>query len=65
MLVSCIDSTTLYSLEREKGFAVQDVPRDGNCLFSVVKIQLENLGIQLGERNQLVEHLQSCPYTHI
>ena len=67
MLVSCVEDATLNSLVREKEFAVQDVPRGGNYLFSAVKIQLENLGIQLGERNlraRVVEHLQSRPYTH-
>ena len=65
--VLCTDEATLKSLARERGFAVQDVTRDGNCLFSAIGMQLENLGIQLGERNmraELVEHLQSHPYTH-
>ena len=31
MLVSSTDDAILNSLVREKGFAVQDVPRDGNC----------------------------------
>ena len=46
---------------------VRDVPRDGNCLFSAVAVQLDSLGIQPGEtslREQLVEHLQAHPYTH-
>ena len=50
--VSCTDEAILNSLARERGFVVQDVPRDGNCLFSAVSMQLENLGIQHGERNQ-------------
>ena len=57
----------MNTLARERGFAVQDVPRDGNCLFSAVCMQLENVGIQLGEINlrvELVEHLQTHPYTH-
>ena len=36
-------------------------------LFSAVSVQLENVGIQNGRRNlraELVEHLQSSPYTH-
>ena len=64
--VSLVDESTLSSLAREKGFAVRDVPRDGNCLFSAVAMTLENLGVQLGDRNlreELVEHLQSHPYT--
>ena len=42
-------------------------PEMENCLFSAVGMQLEGVGIQLGERNlraELVEHLQSRPYTH-
>ena len=39
------DEATLNPLAREKGFAVQDVPRDGDCLFSAVAVQLENVGI--------------------
>ena len=34
---------------------------------AAVAVQLENLGVQLGDRNlreELVEHLQSHPYTH-
>ena len=61
------DEATLNSLARERGFAVQDVPGDGDCLFSAVGLQLENVGIQSGRRNlraELVEHLQSSPYTH-
>ena len=57
----------MNSLARERGFTVQDVSRDGNCLFSAEGVQLENLGIQIGDRNlraELVEHLQSTPYTH-
>ena len=36
-------------------------------LFSAVSVQLENVGIQSGRRNlraELVEYLQSSPYTH-
>ena len=61
------DETTLNLLTRQRGFTVRDVPRDGNCLFSAVEMQLENFGIQPGEtslREQLVKHLQSHPYTH-
>ena len=57
----------MYSLARERGFTVEDVPGDGDCLFSAVRMLLENIGIQSGRRNlraELVEHLQSSPYTH-
>ena len=57
----------MNSLARERGFAVQDVPRDGDCLFSAVGVQLENIGIQSDRRNlraEIVEHLQTSPYTH-
>ena len=46
---------------------VRDVPRDGDCLFSAVAVQLNSLGIQPGEtslRKQLVEYLEAHPYTH-
>ena len=54
-------------LARERGFSVRDVPRDGDCLFSAVAVQLNVLGIQPGEmslREQLVEYLEAHPYTH-
>ena len=44
-----IDEVTLNSLARDRGFSVRDVPRDGNCLFSAVAVQLDRLGIQPGE----------------
>ena len=43
------------------------MPKDSNCLFSAVEVQLDSLGIERGEtslREQLVEYLQSHPYTH-
>ena len=61
------DEVTLNSLAQERGFSVGDVPRDGNCLFSAVAMQLEKLGIPPGEtslRQQLMEYLQEHPYTH-
>ena len=61
------DEATMNSLARERGFAVQDVPGDGDCLFSAVGVQFENIGIQSSRRNlraELVEHLQSTPYIH-
>ena len=56
----------MNSLDRERGFLVRDVPRDGDCLFSAVTMQLDSFGIQPGEtslREQLVEYLQAHPYT--
>ena len=62
------DETILNSLARERGFSVRDVPRDGDCLFSAVAVQLNSLGILPGETNlreQLVEYLEAHhPYTH-
>ena len=55
------DQGTLNSLVRERGLSVQEVPRDANCLFSAVEVQLHHLGIERGEtslREQLVEYLQ-------
>ena len=60
------NEVTLITLALQRGFSVRDVPRDSNCLFSVVAVQLDSLGIQPGEtglREQLTEHLQSHPYT--
>lgn len=51
----------LNSLAQERDFSVRYVPRDGNCLFSAVTVQLNSLSIQPGEtglREQLVEYLQ-------
>ena len=56
----------LNSLAQELGFSIRDVPRDGDCLFSAVAVQLNSLGIQPGETNlreQLVEYLEAHPYT--
>ena len=61
------DEAILNSLAQERGFSVIDVPRDGDCLFSAVAVQLNSLGIQPGEtslREQLVEYLEAHPYTH-
>ena len=60
VVVSYTDEAILNSPARERGFGVQYVPRDGNCLFSAVAMQLENVGIQLGERNlreELIKHV--------
>ena len=60
------DEAVLNSFARERGFSVTDVPRDGNCLFSAVEVQLNSISIKPGEtslRDQLVEYLQSHPYT--
>ena len=61
-IVSIEDEVTLNSLVSVK---VRDVLKDSNRLFSTVTMQLENIGIQLGDINlrELVEHLQSHPYT--
>ena len=62
-----IGETILASLAQKRGFSARDVPRDGNCLFSAVVVELDKLGIQPGEmsqREQFVEYLQEHPYTH-
>ena len=59
------DTSTLNFLACQSDFTVIDVPRDGNCLFTAVGIQLPRLGIQLGEeslKKQLVT--QYHPYTN-
>jgi DNA replication protein DnaC len=61
------DMATLNLLARERGFIVRDVPRDGNCLFTAVEIQLQRYEIRRGDeslREQLVTYLQRNPYTH-
>ena len=61
------EEPVLNSLAQERGFSVRDVPRDGNCLFSAVAVQLNSLGIQPGKtslREQLMEYLEAHPYTH-
>ena len=50
------DEAYLCSLAQERGYSVRDVPRDSDCLFSAIAVQL---GIQPGEislREQLVEY---------
>ena len=56
------DEFTLNSLPQERGFMVRDAPRDGDCPFSAVAVQLNNLGIHPGGtslREQLVEYLEA------
>ena len=36
----------LNDLATERGFIIQDIPADGDCLFSVISVQLQNVGIQ-------------------
>ena len=65
--VISIDQLCLNSLAQEKFFLVRDVLRDGNCQFSAVTVQLDNLDIQHSEtslREQLVEYLQTHPCIH-
>ena len=61
------DFATLTSLATAKGFSLRDVPRDGNCLFSAMLLQLQNIGVQPGQgtlRQQLVSYLEDHPYAH-
>ena len=67
-LLDCIDQgmATLTSLASEREFVVRDVPRDGDCLFSAVQLQLEKLGVQVRKdalRQQLAAYLEEHPYT--
>ena len=39
------DEVTLNSLPQERGFMIRDVPRDGDCPFSAVAVQLNSLEI--------------------
>ena len=43
----------LNDLATERGFIIQDVPADGDCLFSAISVQLENVGIQRIESRNL------------
>ena len=57
----------LVDLARESGFSVEDVPRDGNCLFSAVQCQLQLAGVQCEHdtlRKQLVDYFEDHPYAH-
>ena len=61
------DFATLTSLARQNNFTLRDVPRDGNCLFSAMQLQLPELGILLGQdtlRQRLVAYFEEHPYTH-
>jgi hypothetical protein len=54
----------LNSLAHERGFSVRDVPRDGDCLFSAVAVQLNTIGIKFDEtrlslKEQVVEYLEA------
>ena len=55
------DLAMLTSLARERGFTLKDVPRDGNCLFSAVQLQLSNVQ---SLRQQLVSYFEDHPYAH-
>ena len=40
----------LTFLASQRGFSIQDVPADGDCLFSAISLQLESVGIQIDAR---------------
>ena len=58
---SCI----LTDLATKRGFSVHDVPADGDCLFSAISLQLESVGIQPVEkqdlRQELVKYMEQNP----
>ena len=57
----------LVDLARESGFSVEDVPQDGNCLFSAVQCQLQLAGVECEHdtlRKQLVDFFEDHPYAH-
>ena len=60
-LVVGTDEVTLNSVAKERGFSVRDVPRDGNCLFSAMAVQLDSLGIQPGETSEGTDSLGIQP----
>ena len=55
---------TLTVLASQRGFSIQDasiqdVPADGDCLFFAISFQLESVGIQPPESNELRHHIWS------
>ena len=55
----------LTVLASQRGFSIQDVPADGDCLFSAISLQLESVGIQPAEskelRHELVKYMEQNP----
>ena len=55
----------LTVLASQRGFSIQDVPADGDCLFSAISLQLESVGIQPAEskelRHELVKYMDQNP----
>ena len=55
----------LNYLATERGFIIQDVPADGDCLFSAISVQLENVGIQRIEsrdlRSAVAQYMEQNP----
>ena len=59
----------LNDLATERGFIIQDVPADGDCLFSVISVQLQNVGIQQIEsrhlRSAVAHYMEQNPIVNI
>ena len=64
-----VASTALEQLAHENGFAIHNVPSDGNCMFSAIAYQLHSLGICVIDssalRQMVVDHLEDNVYRYI
>ena len=60
------DLNIVKAFANQTGFVIEDVARDGNCLFAAMEYGLSELGIQYTHsqlRSQLCTFFQSNPYT--
>ena len=59
----------LRCLASERGFVINDVPADGDCLFSAISVQLESIGIQKVEsrdvRSAVAHYMEQNPKDYI
>ena len=64
-----VASTALEKLAHENGFAIHDVPSDGNCMFSAIAYQLQSMGICVDDssalRRMVANHLDDNVSTYI
>ena len=50
----------LETVARENGFAIQNVPYDGDCLFSSIAYQLESIvASNMDKRQMVADHLEN------
>ena len=57
-----VASNALEQLPYENGFAIHNVPSDGNCMFSAIAYQLQSMGIcvvdSISLRHMVANHLE-------